>query len=127
MKKKLFALSGVFLIVLVIAGVCATMATNLNNVQQAMESAPISPASGLSMKEMAEGASVIVIGKCTGTQSRWIEGALVTDAAILVEETIKGDMTGTLKVELPGGIDPNRKFPVAMTYPGAPQIYLDEE
>jgi hypothetical protein len=127
MKKKLFALSGVLLIVFVIAGLCATMATNLNGLPQAMEPGPISLASGLSMQEMAEGASVIVIGKCTGTQSRWVEGALITDATILVEETIKGGMTETLKVELPGGIDSNRKFPVAMTYPGAPQIYLDEE
>jgi len=33
MKKKLFALSGVFLIVLVIAGLWATRATDLNDVQ----------------------------------------------------------------------------------------------
>ena len=127
MKKKLFALSGVFLIVLVIAGLWATKATNLNDVQLARESAPISLASGLSMQEMAEGASLIVIGQCTGTQSRWVERRLVTEATILVEETIKGDVAGTLKVELPGGVDANRKFPVAMTHPSAPQISLDEE
>ena len=127
MKKKLFALSGVFLIVLVLAGLWATKATNLNDVQQARESAPISLAPGLSMEEMAEGASLIVIGQCTGTQSRWVERRLVTDATILVEEKIKGDVAGTLKVELPGGIDSNRKFPVAMTYAGAPQISLDEK
>jgi hypothetical protein len=127
MKKKLFASSGVFLIVLVLAGLWATQATNLNDVQPAREPAPISLASELSMQEMAEGASSIVIGQCTGTQSRWVEGRLVTDATILVEETIKGDVAGTLKVELPGGIDSNRKFPVAMTYAGAPQISLDEK
>ena len=32
-----------------------------------------------------------------------------------------------VKVELPGGIDSNRKFPVAMTYAGAPQISLGEK
>jgi len=127
MKKKLLALSGVFLIVLVLAGLWATKATNLNDAQQAMESAPISVASGLSMQEMAEGASLIVIGQCTGIQSRWVERRLVTDATILVEETIKGDVAGTLKVELPGGVDAKRKFPVAMTHAGAPQISLDEE
>jgi hypothetical protein len=127
MKKKLFALSGVFLIVLVIAGLWATKATDLNDVRQARESAPISLASGLSMQEMAEGATLIVIGQCTGTQSWWVERRLVTDATILVEETIKGDVDGTLKVELPGGIDSNRKFPVAMTYAGATQISLDEK
>jgi hypothetical protein len=127
MKKKLFASSGVFLIVLVLAGLWATQATNLNDVQLAREAAPISLASELSMQEMAEGASSIVIGQCTGIQSRWVEGRLVTDAKILVEETIKGDVAGTLKVELPGGIDGNRKFPVAMTYTGAPQISLNEK
>jgi hypothetical protein len=127
MKKKLFALSGVFLIVLVLAGLWATKATNLNDAQQAGELAPISQASGLSMREMAEGASLIVIGLCTGTQSRWVERRLITDATILVEETIKGDVAGTLKVELPGGVDANRRFPVAMTHPGAPQISIDEE
>jgi hypothetical protein len=127
MKKKLFALSGVFLIVLVIAGLWATKATDLNDVQLARESAPISLASELSTQEMAEGASLIVIGQCTGTQSRWVERRLVTEATILVEETIKGDVAGTLKVELPGGVDANRKFPVAMTHPSAPQISLDEE
>jgi hypothetical protein len=127
MMKKLFALSGVFLIVLVIAGLWATKATDFNDAQLARESALISLASGLSMQEMAEGASLIVIGQCTGTKSRWVERRLVTEATILVAETIKGDVAGTLKVELPGGVDANRKFPVAMTHPSAPQISLDEE
>lgn len=127
MKKKLFALSGVFLIVLVIAGFWATKATNLNDAQQAIELAPTSLISEPSIQEMAEGASLIVIGQCTGTKSRWAGRHLVTDAMISVKETIKGDVVGTLKVELLGGIDSNRKFPVAMTYDDEPQISLDEK
>ena len=33
----------------------------------------------------------------------------------------------TLTVGVPGGVDANRKFPIAMTYPGAPRIAPDEE
>ena len=129
MKKKLFALSGVFLIVLVLAGLWATKATNLASVDQTVNdtSAATSQATGLSMREMTQKASLIVIGQCAETHSRWVERRLVTDATILVEEAIKGDVAGTLKVELPGGIDSNRKFPVAMTYAGAPQISRDEK
>jgi len=125
MKKKLFALSGVFLIVLVIAGLWATRATDINSVEQT-NPAEISQAAGLSMQGMVEGATAIVIGQCTETKSRWVERRLVTDATISIAETIKGTAAGTLTVELPGGIDANRKAPIAMTYAGAPQISLDE-
>jgi hypothetical protein len=127
MKKKLFALSGVFLIVLVIAGLWATRATDLYDVQQTIDPATTSLATGLSMQGMVEGATAIVIGQCTETKSRWVERRLVTDATISIAETIKGTAAGTLKVELPGGIDANRKAPIAMTYAGAPQISLDEK
>jgi hypothetical protein len=130
MKKKLFALSGVFLIVLVIAGLWAAKAINLNGVEETIpQSTPMSLASGLSVEQMAQDASAIVIGQCTGTQSRWVERRLVTDATILVGETLKGDATpgSVMKVELPGGISPNGRFQVAMTYAGAPQISPEEE
>jgi hypothetical protein len=128
MKKKLYALSGVFLIVLVIAGLWATQATDINSVQPAMLQLG-SPASAQSMEQMVEGSQLIVIGQCTGTQSRWVERRLVTDAKITVGETLKGDApTGSeVTVELPGGIDAKGKFPLAMTYAGAPQISPDEQ
>lgn len=121
MKKKLFTLSGVFLIVLVIAGLWATKAINLNDVQQTMQPMT-SMASAQSMEQMVEGSELIVIGQCTGTQSRWVGRSLVTDATITVTERIKGEAPETLTVEIPGGIDSNRKFPVAMNYAGAPHI-----
>jgi hypothetical protein len=128
MKKKLFALSGVFMIVLVIAGLWATRATDINGVQQAMQPTT-SLASGQSMEQMVQGSQLIVIGHCTGTQSRWVERRLVTDATISVGETLKGDAApgSMVTVELPGGISPNGRFQVAMTYAGAPQITPDEE
>jgi hypothetical protein len=127
MKKKLFALSGIFLIVLVIAGLWVTNATNLNDLEQTVNPPATSLATGLTMQKMTEEASMIVIGKCLGTRSKWIDRSLVTEATISVDETLKGDPAKEVKVELPGGVDVNRQFPVAMTYPGTPRISLDEE
>ncbi|MGH9751323.1 MAG: hypothetical protein ACREA2_00935 [Blastocatellia bacterium] len=130
MKKKLFALSGVFLIVLVITGLWATRATDINGVlpQTSYQEAATSLAAGLSMQEMVEGADVIAIGKCVETRSQWDKRNLVTLATISVTELLKGGPAETLTVALPGGTDPNldRKVRVGMTYAGAPQIHLDD-
>jgi hypothetical protein len=127
MKKKLFALSGVFMIVLVIAGLCATRAINLNDAQQTVDPAAASRGTGMSMRQMVEESSSIVIGQCAEIRSKWIGRSLVTEATISVEEAFKGDAAaGTqVTVELPGGIDPNRDL--AMTYAGAPQISPNEK
>jgi hypothetical protein len=127
MKKKLFALSGVFLIALVTAGLWATTATDINGVQQA--TAPTtSQASVMSMQQMTQEASAIVIGTCVATQSQWVGRSLVTQVTISVEEALKGNNVGTtLTIDVPGGVDYNRKHPIAMTYAGAPQFSLDEK
>jgi len=127
MKKKLYALSGVLMVVLVISGLWATKAINLTVAQQSVEPAATSIAAELSMQEMTEGASLIVTGKCAGTRSQWVGRDLVTVATVSVMETIKGDQSETVTVVMPGGVDSNRQFPVAVTYPGAPQISQTEE
>src|SRR5262245_40866133 len=119
MKKKLYALSGVLMVVLVISGLWATRATNLTGVEQTVEPSATSLAAELSLKEMTEGASVIVTGKCLETRSQWIDRDLVTLATVSVTEAVKGDPSDTLTVVLPGGIDINRTVPIAVTYPGA--------
>jgi hypothetical protein len=128
MKKKLFALSGVFLLALVTAGLWATTATDINGVQQSPQPMA-SLTGGQSMEQMVEGSQLIVIGQCLGTQSRWVGRNLVTDATISIGETFKGDAApgSVVTVELPGGIDSKGKFPLAMTYAGAPQISPEEE
>src|SRR5262245_6044446 len=128
MKKKLFALSGVFLIVLVITGLWATKAIDLMGVEPNDPQAT-SMVNGMTMREMTQGASLIVTGKCLGTRSQWIDRRLVTLATISVTEAIKNDVgaSETFEVVLPGGIDANRRIPLAMTYAGAPQISPDEE
>lgn len=75
----------------------------------------------LSLEDMAKQSDVIAIGSCTETKSVWVDQALVTLATVSVTESLKGDAT-SLTVALPGGVDANRQFPIAMTYPGAPQM-----
>ena len=76
----------------------------------------------LSLDEMVDQSDVIAIGSCTETRSVWVDGTLVTLATVSVSETIKGAETASLTVVLPGGIDANRQFPVAVSYPGAPRL-----
>jgi hypothetical protein len=121
MKKKMYALSGIFMIVLVISGLWATKAINLTDVGQTAP-AETSLVAGMSMEQMVQGSSNIVFGKCLGTQSQWAGRNLFTMATVEVTESLKGDMTGTVTVAIPGGADFNRSIPIAVTVPGAPQM-----
>jgi hypothetical protein len=77
--------------------------------------------------DMVQEAALIVTGHCTHLQSQWVGRTLVTLATIQVTESLKGNAGATVTVALPGGVDANRRFPVAMTYPAAPQIYQQED
>jgi len=76
----------------------------------------------LSVQDMISQSDVIAIGNCVETKSVWVDRTLVTLATISVSESLKGSGTSTVTVELPGGVDANRKIPIAMTYPGAPSV-----
>jgi hypothetical protein len=96
--------------------------------QQTMEPAPATLGTEMSMQEMTGSASMIVIGKCTGTSSQWVDRRLFTMATVSVKETLKGATdVQELTVALPGGFDTKGKFPVAMRYPGAPTFSIGEE
>lgn len=84
-------------------------------------------AAELTVGDMTAGSDVIVLGKCTALESIWIDRILVTLATVSVSETLKGTTGETITVVLPGGSDSNRKFPIAMTYPGAPQMTSGED
>ena len=71
-------------------------------------------------------AAIIVTGRCTQLQSQWVDRDLVTLATISVSEVLKGQSGSQVTVVLPGGIDSKRKFPVAMSYPAAPEILQQE-
>ena len=81
----------------------------------------------LSLDEMIDQSDVIAIGNCVDTKSVWVDGSLVTLATVAVSETLKGAGAASLTVVLPGGIDANRKHPIAMSYPGAPRLTPGED
>jgi hypothetical protein len=75
---------------------------------------------------MAQEASLIVTGRCTQLASGWLGRSLVTIATIQVDEDLKGRSANEIRVLIPGGIDANRRIPIAMTVPGAPRIVPNE-
>ncbi|HKR60915.1 MAG TPA: hypothetical protein VJS64_14435, partial [Pyrinomonadaceae bacterium] len=81
----------------------------------------------LSLQEMATQSDAIVIGSCLDTRSVWVDRTLVTLATVSVSETLKGTASTNLTVVLPGGVDANRQFPVAVSYPGAPRLTPGED
>jgi hypothetical protein len=76
--------------------------------------------------DMIQESAIIVTGHCTHLQSQWVGRTLVTLATIQVSEVLKGSAGSQVTVALPGGVDSNRRFPVAMTYPAAPVILQQE-
>jgi hypothetical protein len=73
-------------------------------------------------EELALAADLVVVGRCTGTESRWVGRDLVTVARVEVHDRLEGDDPGTVTVVLPGGVDTRRRVPVAVTWPGAPRL-----
>ncbi|HEX5085407.1 MAG TPA: hypothetical protein VFY40_25500 [Blastocatellia bacterium] len=127
MTRKFYALSGVFLIVLVVAGLWASKAGGFTD-QDPIDPLTTRKFNGVSMEDMARGADRIVIGKCTGTRSEWSDNGrhLVTRATVEVSATLKGAETESVLVEIPGGRGSKGKFQLAMTYPGAATIAENE-
>jgi hypothetical protein len=75
---------------------------------------------------LAATADLVVIGTATDVRSAWEGRMLVTVVTVRVDETVKGTPGDTVSVTLPGGIDANRRVPVAMTVAGAPRIARGE-
>jgi hypothetical protein len=81
----------------------------------------------LSLQQLTETASLIVTGRTIAVESRWIDPRnLATFATVAVDDVLKGSASGSITVVTPGGIDANRRIPIAMTFPGAPKIDEDE-
>ena len=81
----------------------------------------------LSNRAMTDLAALILTGRCVEVRSAWEGRTLVTLATVEVTDVLKGDAPARVTVTLPGGIDANRKFPIAMTYAGAPQMMVGED
>lgn len=90
-------------------------------------SSDTSLANALSIGDMVSQSDLIGIGNCVDIRSMWVDRSLVTLATVSLSETLKGSESGNITVVLPGGVDANRKIPVAMSYPGAPRITPGED
>jgi hypothetical protein len=90
--------------------------------QDTLPAVDTSLAMALSVQDMTNQSDVIAIGNCVETRSVWVDRSLVTLATVSISESLKGNEASTITVALPGGVDANRAVPIAMTYPGAPQI-----
>jgi hypothetical protein len=93
----------------------------------AVSTAHATTALALSNRAMTDAAALILTGRCVEVRSAWEGRTLVTLATLDVTDVLKGDAPARVTVALPGGIDATRRFPVAMTYAGAPQIMVGED
>ncbi len=127
MKKIVVGICCAVLMALIASTYAAKKSVQSQRPADMLNPSEISLAYDLSVEEMTVQSDVIAIGSCLSTQSVWVDRSLVTLANISVQEVLKGDDSSSITVALPGGIDVNRKIPVAMTYPGAPRISPDEK
>ena len=121
MKKITLASCLLIAIALVISARWGTKAVNAPP-DDTLATPDTTLAVALSLEDMVNQSDVIAIGNCVNTQSVWVDRSLVTLATVSVSETLKGEGAENITVVLPGGVDANRKFPVAMSYPGAPRL-----
>jgi hypothetical protein len=122
MKNKTLAISLLILIALIVSARWATSNADNAPPADALQATDTTLALALSLEDMVNQSDVIAIGNCLDTRSVWIDRNLVTLATVSVSENLKGAPGETLTVVVPGGVDANRKIPIAMTYPGAPRL-----
>ena len=128
MKKLTLVLCPLIVIALLVSARWVTNAVNAPSQDSLTLATPDTTlAVALSLEDMAKQSDVIAIGTCLDTRSVWVDQSLVTVATVSVSETLKGTESADLTVALPGGVDANRKFPVAMSYPGAPRLTPGED
>jgi hypothetical protein len=109
MKRALKALLGASVLAITAADIEATTVRRVAN------------------EELAREADLIVIGRAVESKPVWVDRTLATLVTVRVDETLKGPADAQVTVALPGGIDASRKFPVAVSYPGAPTMSPDED
>jgi hypothetical protein len=132
MIKRLLQLSGLLALALAVTGLWAGLAGNSKDAKRKVrpqigQQADAELGPYLSTEEMAVRADLIAIGRCVETRSNWFGRNLFTLATVSISDVVKGDQQSSVTVALPGGVDARRKFPVAMSYSGAPAIQPDEE
>lgn len=129
MKKRiLIPAVCVFIVGGLVTGLWAAKAVRTQQEQQNTSEVDNTTSGGrLSLQEIVTQSNKIVIGKAVGSRVQWVDRNLYTLFTIEVSETLKGGNESTITVAIPGGIDVNRKIPLAMTVPGAPAIQQNED
>jgi hypothetical protein len=127
MKTKTLAISILILIALIVSARYAATEADDAPPADTLQASDTTLALALSLEDMVNQSDVIAIGKALDTKSVWVDRSLVTLVTVAVSESLKGTPGETLTVVLPGGVDANRKFPVAKTYPGAPTLTPGED
>jgi hypothetical protein len=123
MTRKLYLLSGVFMIGLVIAGLWATKAGSFTGAQQTVAS---SPAAGPSLEAITQASQAILTGTVRQTKSQWLDRNIYTTATVEVSEEIKGATGSEVSVAWLGGAAKKGKFALAMTVADQPQMYANQ-
>lgn len=126
MKNRTLGITLLIIVALVISATWASQADDAP-AEPTLPAVDTTLAVALSVEDMVHQSDVIAIGSCVDTKSVWVDNSLVTLATVTVNETLKGEESTNLTVALPGGVDANRKFPVAMSYPGAPRLTPGED
>lgn len=127
MKKVILGISSLVVLALMTSALWATNPATAPQIPDTIDPSETSLAIDISIEEMINQSDLIVIGNCVDTRSQWIDRNLVTLASISAKEILKGEGLSEVTVVLPGGVDANRKIPIAMTYPGAPRITPSED
>ena len=122
MKNKTLAISILILIALVVSARWGGSTAQDAPAADSLQATDTTLAVALSLEDMVNQSDVIAIGNVVDTRSMWVDRNLVTLATVSVSESLKGAPGETVTVVLPGGVDVNRRVPVAMTYPGAPRL-----
>lgn len=76
--------------------------------------------------QLVDQSDLIVTGTCVKVHHEWRQGLLLTLASVKVDRVLKGEKTSEVTLVIPGGVDFDRKVPVAVTFPGAPTVLPDE-
>lgn len=127
MRKTVLGICILALVALAVSAYRVTNAVNNPQLNDTLDPSENSVAVDLSVEQMVSQSDLITIGSCVDARSTWVGRNLVTIATISVREALKGDPSASVTVVLPGGVDANRKIPIAMTYPGGPRIALGED
>ena len=76
----------------------------------------------MDLSELSKAAPVAVVGKVVGSRTVKTKTGVVTIATVAVSNSLWGNTSPTVDVQLPGGTEKRGKYSVNVTYPGVPML-----